>query len=171
MMKEITMETKIADLLNNYPGMKETLIAINPKFKKLNNPVLRRTLAKVAGVRQAAIVGGMDPLDLLNRLREAVGQPPVDAEGVATESEAASEAPEWIDGEVKATLNANELLDAEKNPLAEAHMALKGLKEAEMIAIESDFKPEPLIEEFKKVGHEVYCKEESPERFLTYVRK
>jgi len=170
-MKEITMETKIADLLNDYPGMKETLIAINPRFKKLNNPVLRRTLAKVAGVRQAAIVGGMDPLELLNRLREAVGQPPVDANGLAVEEEETTEAPDWIEGEVKATLDAKELLDAEKNPLAEANKLLKGLNEGEMIAIESDFKPEPLIEEFKKSGHEVYCEEKPADRFVTYVRK
>jgi hypothetical protein len=169
-MKEITMETKIADLLNDYPGMKETLIAINPRFKKLNNPVLRRTLAKVAGVRQAAIVGGMEPLELLNRLREAVGQSPVDANGLALEEET-TETTDWIEGEVKATLNANELLDAQKNPLAEAHKLLKGLNAGEMIALESDFKPEPLIDEFKKAGHEVYCKEEAPERFVTYVKK
>jgi len=30
------------------------------KFKKLNNPVLRRTIAKVASVKQVAIIGGMD---------------------------------------------------------------------------------------------------------------
>ncbi len=73
-MKEITLDTKIADLLNDYEGMKDILIDINPKFKKLNNPILRRTVAKVATVKQASIVGGMRPLELLNRLREAVGQ-------------------------------------------------------------------------------------------------
>jgi len=76
---EITMETKIADLLNSRPDMKDILIAINPKFKKLNNPVLRRTLAKLASVKQAAVVGGMDALDLLNQLRVAVGQEPVES--------------------------------------------------------------------------------------------
>ncbi len=78
-MKEITLETKIADLLNDYEGMKDILIKINPKFKKLNNPVLRRTLAKIAGVKQAAVVGGMDPMDLLNQLRKAVGQTPIES--------------------------------------------------------------------------------------------
>jgi len=73
-LKEITLDTKIADLLNDYEGMKDILIDINPKFKKLNNPILRRTVAKVATVKQASIVGGMRPLELLNRLREAVGQ-------------------------------------------------------------------------------------------------
>ncbi len=68
-MKEITLDTKIADLLNNYNGMKDILISINPKFKKLNNPILRRTVAKVANIKQAAVVGGMKPIELLNKIR------------------------------------------------------------------------------------------------------
>jgi len=170
-MKEITMETKIADLLNDYPGMKETLIAINPKFKKLNNPVLRRTLAKVAGVRQAAIVGGMDPLELLNRLRESVGQAPVDAAGEAAVTESAEAKPEWAMQEPKTILDANALLDEQKNPLAEANLALRKIEEGETVALRSDFKPEPLIEEFKKAGREVYCEQKGEDEFLTYVRK
>ncbi len=172
-MKEITMETKISELLNDYPGMKETLIAINPKFKKLNNPVLRRTLAKVASVKQAAMVGGMDPLDLLNRLRKSVGQSPVDAAGEAVgASNGPQEKPAWVlSGGPKATLDANALLDKEKNPLAEANKTLKGIGEGEFIALYSDFKPEPLIEEFQKAGREVYCEEKGENAFVTYVRK
>ncbi|WP_292655633.1 DUF1858 domain-containing protein [Nitratifractor sp.] len=170
-MKEITMETKVSELLNDYPGMKETLIAINPKFKKLNNPVLRRTLAKVASVKQAAIVGGMDPLELLNRLRESVGQPPVDAAGETAAPNAPQEKPAWGSEEPKTTLDANALLDAQKNPLAEANLALKKIGEGEFIALHSDFKPEPLIEEFQKAGREVYCEQNGENAFITYVRK
>lgn len=170
-MKEITMETKVSELLNDYPGMKETLIAINPKFKKLNNPVLRRTLAKVASVKQAAIVGGMEPLELLNRLRESVGQAPVDASGEMIAAENSQEKPAWVSEEPRAVLDANALLDAEKNPLAEANLALKKIGEGEFIALRSDFKPEPLIEEFEKAGHEAYCEEQGENDFVTYVRK
>jgi TusA-related sulfurtransferase len=170
-MKEITLETKIADLLNDYEGMKDILIKINPKFKKLNNPVLRRTLAKVAGVKQAAIVGGMDPLDLLNQLRTAVGQTPV--EGMAQErvSDVAEEVPAWTEKEPKVSLNANRILDEELNPLAELHKAMKGLEEGDVVVIEADFRPEPLIEEFQKSGHEVYCQEAEADRFVTYIQK
>lgn len=54
-------ETKIADLLNDHEGMKGIFIKINPRFKKCNNPVLRRPWAKITGVKQAAVIGGMDP--------------------------------------------------------------------------------------------------------------
>jgi len=169
-MKEITLETKIADLLNNYEGMKEILIDINPKFEKLNNPILRRTIAKVAGVKQAAIVGGMEPLELLNKLRLAVGQEPL--ENVEYESaQQNKEIPNWITQQPKKQLNANQILDEDKNPLAQLHKAIKEISDGEIVVIESDFKPEPLIEEMQKANHEVFCDEIKSEHFITYVKK
>ncbi len=170
-MKEITLETKIADLLNNYEGMKDILIKINPKFKKLNNPVLRRTLAKIAGVRQAAVVGGMEPIDLLNQLRTAVGQKPVAVETAETQKEVEKNIPTWITEVPKEVINANELLDKDDNPLAKSFTIIRRFNEGEILAIESDFKPEPLIEEFEKQGHKVYSQEIEKDTFVTYVKK
>jgi TusA-related sulfurtransferase len=170
-MIDITLETKIADLLNSREDMKDILIRINPKFKKLNNPVLRRTLAKIAGVKQAAVVGGMDPLDLLNQLREAVGQAPVETETVSNEETRSEEAPEWILKEAVQTLNANEILDTERNPLAELYKTLKTIEEGEVITIEADFRPEPLIDEMVKAGHDVFTREAAKDHFITYIKK
>jgi len=169
-MKEITLKTKIADLLNDYEGMKDILIKINPRFKKLNNPVLRRTLAKIAGVKQAAVVGGMDPTDLLNQLRVAVGQDPLAVEG-EEEVVTVSQRPSWTLEEPKAILKADEILDREKNPLAEATKVLKQFGKGEILAIDSDFQPEPLIEAFEKTGHEVYCRQQDRDHFVTYIKK
>jgi len=166
-MQEITLETKIADLLS-YEGMKDILIEINPKFEKLNNPILRRTIAKVAGVKQAAIVGGMDPMVLLNKLRVAVGQAPLEETLPSTETTPQAE-PTWINQEASIIFDANEVLDNDKNPLAELNKALKSLDKGEVIVIHSDFRPEPLIEEFIKKGHEVYAKEVNPNAFVTYI--
>ena len=170
-MIDITLETKIADLLNSREDMKDILIRINPKFKKLNNPVLRRTLAKIAGVKQAAVVGGMDPQDLLNQLREAVGQAPVEPETASNEEAGSEEAPEWILKESVQTLNANEILDAERNPLAELHKTLKTIEEGEVITIEADFRPEPLIDEMMKAGHNIFSREVEKDHFITYIQK
>lgn len=169
-MKEITLETKVADLLNDYEGMQDILIDINPKFKKLNNPVLRRTLAKLAGVKQAAVVGGMDPMDLLNQLRIAVGQTPIKNESI-DEHSLVKEVPLWIDNEPKATFDANVLLDNEDNPLAKAYNVLRKFEEGDILTIVADFQPEPLIEEFEKSGYEVYCKEIEDTHFITYIKK
>jgi len=170
-MKTITLHTKIADLLNDYEGMKEILIEINPKFEKLNNPVLRRTLAKVASVRQAAVVGGMKPQELLERLRTAVGQRVDDVPLESTVSEPVKqERPQWIETTPKENIDANSLLDADENPLVHAYKSAKRLKAGETVLITSDFRPEPLIDEFEKKGYDVYCEERGKDYFLTYIR-
>jgi hypothetical protein len=170
-MKEITLETKVSELLNDYKGMKEILIDINPKFKKLNNPVLRRTLAKIAGVKQAAVVGGMDPIDLLNQLRVAVGQTPVEKQGLGETKSKEAEVPAWIEQTPKATLDANLLLDEEENPLVVARKLLRGFKEGDVLTICADFQPEPLIDEFEKAGYSVFCQKMDEDRFMTYVKR
>ncbi len=166
-MKEITLETTIADLLNNYKGMKDTLISINPKFKKLNNPVLRRTLAKLATVKQAAIIGGMDSVELLNKLRVSVGQEPLNLENNKISID--GKTPDWTKKLPKASINANELLDKGENPLAVAHKILKDLDDNEIVEIVSDFRPEPLIAEFIEKGYRVYTKELSKDNFSTKI--
>jgi hypothetical protein len=62
---ELSNKTKIGDLLDAYPFLLEYLLVQSPKFSKLKNPVLRKTLAKVASVSKAAALGGLDTDDLL----------------------------------------------------------------------------------------------------------
>ena len=50
---EITPQTMVGDMLENYPELEDKLIEIAPVFKKLKNPILRKTVAKVA-----TVVGG-----------------------------------------------------------------------------------------------------------------
>ena len=164
-MKEITLDTKISELLE-IEGMKDTLIKINPKFKKLNNPILRKTLAKVATIKQAAAVGGMDPIDLLNKIRISLRQEPIDIK-----IEDNNLLQEEINKEPKVTLDANRLLNEDKNPLAVAKKHLKELNDGEVLMIQSDFKPEPLIEEFAKSGYKVYFKKIDNQNFETYIEK
>jgi len=165
---EVLITTKIYDLLKEYPFLEDELVKINPKFKKLKNPVLKRTIARVASIKQAAIVGGMDAVELLNKIRELVGQEKLD---IKLEDIDEAEAPTWIANEPKVIIDANELLDKEQNPLAEANRALKSLNSGETLLIKSDFMPQPLIDEFKKKGYEVYSQQVSEDSFLTYVLK
>ena len=55
----ITPATKVAELLESWPELEEALVAQAPAFRRLKNPVLRRTVARVATLEQAAGVGGI----------------------------------------------------------------------------------------------------------------
>lgn len=50
----ITPKTKVLQLIETYPQLEELLIEMVPTFEKLKNPVLRRTVAKIATLQQAA---------------------------------------------------------------------------------------------------------------------
>ena len=43
--------TKIAALLDHYPELEDVLIGMAPPFKKLKNPILRKSVAKVASLQ------------------------------------------------------------------------------------------------------------------------
>ena len=70
----ITPKTRVGELLDVYPQLEPVLYEIAPAFKKLKNPVLRRTIGKVATLQQAATVGNVPVTEIINTLRMEVGQ-------------------------------------------------------------------------------------------------
>jgi uncharacterized protein len=61
---ELSGKTKVHDLLEAYPFLIEYLIKQSPHFERLKNPIMRKTLGKVADLSRAADIGGVD-LDTL----------------------------------------------------------------------------------------------------------
>ena len=53
----ISPKTKVGELLDAYPELEQLLMAMSPAFEKLKNPVLRRTVAKVATLQQISVAG------------------------------------------------------------------------------------------------------------------
>src|SRR5207302_2863296 len=93
----ILPSTKIAALLDRYPQLEEILIGLAPPFKKLRNPLLRKGIAKVASLKQAAAVGGVSVNDLVNKLRAAVGQEAIGSEEASGSVSYFSGQPEWFE--------------------------------------------------------------------------
>jgi len=167
----ITPATKVAELLEAWPELEETLVAQAPAFKRLRNPVLRRTVARVASLEQAASVGGVAVRELVATLRAAVGQAP-DAPGgeEGTDSGVASPPPDWLDeARVSTTVDADALLDAGEVPLARINGAANDLASGGLLRVDSGFRPAPLIEALSKQDYRCYVREEPGGRFATFV--
>jgi len=166
----ISPETKVGDLLNEIPEAEEALIAIAPKFKALKNPVLRRTVAKVATLEQAARVAGMQTGELVMALREALGvEVGGDLSGAGT-SEGGVE-PEWLSSEPAAALDAESMLSAGETPIAKVSSMLHGMESGSVIGVTAGFQPAPLIDALRSKGHEVFVRREDDEKWLVWVRK
>jgi len=145
---EIKFDTKVYDLLKAYPQLLEILIKLSPRYKKLKNPILKRTIARVASLRQASALGGFTPVELVNALRAEVGQNPITDD--MKEEEVSTVLPSWAKNEPDAYMNATQLLDEDKNPLKLINKEYKKIKKDEVILLESDFVPSPLIDEMRK---------------------
>lgn len=166
----ITPDTKVGELLAAYPGVEEHLIAWAPAFAKLRNPILRRTVAKIATLEQAARVGGISVRDLVRRLREAVGQPAGEADAAATE--ASEETPAWVNDEhVRFAIDADAMLETGVHPIGKVRACAAELRPGELIKLTSSFRPEPLLETMRRGGLTVYCAEFTPGRHATYMAR
>jgi len=169
---DITPKTNINALLEAYPQLESFLMALNPKYKKLKNPVLRRTVARIATLTQVAMIGGYKPLELVNLIRKELGQPPLDGEGKEASPETAEKKPEWVPaGEAAAILDGSALLEAEKNPLAEVRKAMKSLEPGQTLRLDTDFLPAPLIDTFREDSIPVWTEKLSDNEFHTWLLK
>lgn len=63
----ITEDTTIGSLLKQYPYLKDFLVALSPKFEKLNSPVFK-TMAGIANLGMISVRGGFEPSDLINKI-------------------------------------------------------------------------------------------------------
>jgi hypothetical protein len=56
---KIGPDTKVYDVLSNYPFIKDYLIQLHPHFKKLSNPVIMKTMGRIATLNKAAEAAGI----------------------------------------------------------------------------------------------------------------
>lgn len=167
----ITPDTKVGDLLSSYPELEAVLVAQAPAFANLKNPILRRTVAKVATLAQAARVGGVDVRELVRTLRAAAGLQD-DAVSAAAAEDTTSSPPAWFREDlVVARVDADQLLARGEHPLGEVTRAAQSLEGAQIVTLESGFLPAPLIDAFRARGYEVAACETAPSRFLTCLRR
>ena len=65
---ELNAKTKIDDLLKQYPFLLDFLITLSSHFENLKNPLIRKTMGKVATLKQAADIGGLDIEGMISAL-------------------------------------------------------------------------------------------------------
>lgn len=128
------------------------MLSLSPAFAKLNNPLLRRTVAKIATLRQVAQVGGISLADMVKRLRHQVGQ---DAEEIA-ETVAGSRPPWLQQNKITVSLDARPILEAGEHPLGQVLAALVDFPQQAVFELITPFTPAPLLDQVRKKGFEVY---------------
>ena len=165
---DVTPETKIGPLLDAYPALENVLLDMSPHFAKLKNPVLRKTVAKIATLRQVAEIGNIPLATLINTLREAVG---ITAAFGATTPESAplQRAPSWVSsGTCVDTYDARTDLEAGNHPAQRVMADLSRLGVNETYVLITPFVPAPLIELAQGKGFAAWSHHEKPDMVKTY---
>lgn len=167
----ITPKTKIYDLLEAYPELEDTLIDSAPEFIKLKNPVLRKTITRITNIGQAATIGGLNVEELVNRLREKVGQNTLEKLD-DTGTKYVTECPVWFRKEaVSQTIDIREMLNKGEQPVHEVLAAIKKLNESEILEIIAPFIPAPLLDKTLSLEYKHWLDKKSDSEYVVYFSK
>lgn len=172
---QIFANSKLFDVLTAYPDLEPKIVQAAPVFKNLTNPVLRRTVGRLATIEKVAQVGGLDPAVFVNWLRAEVGQfelaaapstPPADA------APPAAGAPDWIDGQPQFVVDGASLLASGEVPLNQVNRLLPQLDPGRHLLLLTQFEPLPLIDALRQQGRLAHCRPDpdQPGQFLTAIQ-
>jgi hypothetical protein len=166
----ITPKTKVGELLDVYPDLEDLLISFSPTFQKLKNPILRKTVAKVATLQQVAKLGNVAIDKLVNELRKEVGQGKIEvSDGIDQDS---SIKPDWVQKDkVKDFYNAIPVINAGENPMGEILNRINRIEQDEIFLFRTPFYPAPILDKISKKGCMTYSEETGENDFENFVIK
>ena len=165
----ITPKTKVLELIETYPQLEDILITYVPAFKKLKNPLLRKTVARISTLQQAASIGNVNVADLINKLRKEMGQELI--------SETANSAynsiePKWFDQQkVKQEFDVREMLSRGEHPVNQVLADLHSLPSDVIYKMIAPFLPAPLIDKATSLQYQHWVKKISETEFEIYFFK
>ncbi len=165
----ITPRTKVLHLIESYPQLEDVLIEYVPAFKKLKNPVLRKTVAKIATLQQAAAIGNVKVEDMINRLRKEVGQDKVTDSTVSGYNYLK---PEWFSENLIVTeFSAVEMLARGEHPVNQVMADLNILDQGKIYKLITPFLPAPLIDKAASLSCRHWIDKISEDEFCIYFIK
>lgn len=165
----ITPKTKVLQLIEAYPQLEDVLIGYVPAFKKLKNPILRNTVAKIATLQQAAAVGNVKIEDLINRLRKEVGQ---DLISGTEDTVYIISKPDWFsESKIVNELDVREMLSKGEQPVNQVIADLNQLPKGSIYKVIAPFLTAPLIDKATSLGLKHWVKKESEGLFMIFFYK
>lgn len=146
----------MGELLYNFPELEAVLMEMSPAFEKLKNPILRKTVARVATLQQVAVVGGLNVEVIVNRLRQEAGQGEVDSDGTEHEY-LADTPPDWFNNSRVSTIfDASPIINSGGSPMNEILQKTNQLNSGEILELRTPFIPAPIIDMLKAKGYKVF---------------
>lgn len=154
----IHADDRVAKVLAQDERLLEVFVAASPAFEKLRNAAMRKTMAKLVTVEQAARIAGVDAADLVDRLNRAlVGAAPVHGdeprgEPVVVELPPIPEALRAVPADRIVDVDVRDDLRAGKEPFHKILGAARALAPEHVLRVRAIFEPAPLYAVLAKHG-------------------
>lgn len=169
---DITPDTKVADLLKEFPQLIELLEHFSPAFAALKNPVLRKTVAKVTSLQQAAKVGGVNIVEMVNALRKEAGQLSLgDSFCPGSEDIHIPLSEKTPPAAITHRLDVRPIIEAGNHPKDQVLALANKLSQGDCMEFISSFPPTPLIDLLQKKGYSVTMLAPDKDVIRTFVEK
>ena len=159
----IIKNDKIADILEKYPELREKLTARNPRFKRLNNPVLFKVVSKWARLKDVAKVAKEDINELLIFLNKELGlgeyKEELDNSKEDLVMDKPKELPDWMLGK---TFELFDVRKSKEDPFNAIMEKANTVEIGDGFELVQTFIPAPLIPILEGRGFEHYTVEDKP---------
>lgn len=168
----ISAKTKISKLIKANPSAIKVIAEINPHFRKLKNPVLRRVLAPRVDIETAARIGGVNIQVFFDKLA-LIGFEINKGEKIQEKKEIVNKTEDMFNlKEDKITvLDVREGLANGVDPFNEIMAAIKDFSAGEVLKIVNTFEPAPIINVLKQKGFISKVEHVSDKEIHTYLKK
>lgn len=151
---DINAQTKVGELLDTYPELEETLLQLSPSFAKLKNPILRKTIGRIASLRQVAAIGGLNLGEMILKLKRVIGLEDFSIGKESLESQQSSR-PKWANREdVSLTYDASDIIGNGESPMKIILEKAERLAVGETMLLITPFRPIPIIELLDSRGYQ-----------------
>jgi uncharacterized protein (DUF2249 family) len=169
----VAVTDRVSDVLARDEGLVEVFVRRSPHFTKLRNRTMRRIMARLVTVEDAARMAGVDAAALVGELNAALGfaAAPTDvvaapsaesgpSGGGATET---SGAPAHPPGANIVEVDVREDLRAGREPFSKIMAAVREVGTGDVLWLRATFEPVPLYTVLGKRGFLHEAREEEPE--------
>lgn len=168
------------DRVSSIIGRDETLIdvfvAVSPAFERLRNPLMRRVMAKLVTVEQAARMGGVDADELVERLNDHAGHIVArgNEEKVTKQAESTPHAGtrppalRAVPDEAVVMLDVRDELRAGREPFSIIMSGLREVRDGGALCVRAIFEPVPLYTVMKRQGLAHWTEQRADDDWLVW---
>lgn len=172
MTEPIRLDDRISTVLARDARLLDVLVSAAPAFEKLRNPLLRKTMSKLATVEQAARIAGLDADELLARLNGALaGEAVRPIAPAATQRESIPVDLLALPAERIVDLDVRDELRAGREPFRLIMSAAGRVGQGDVLRVRAIFEPAPLYPVLGRQGFSHFTEQLGAEDWRVWFRR